>query len=472
MAIFYAKERSKTGSISGTIICWPVELDNTNPVSTENIKKLPSGYLKCDGSRYKAADYPQLAEILGTGSDCIFLRKGLDGQPLLEIADTEFVVPDLGSKYIRPVPGTDVGSYNSISVLNKAGVEKRRSGVGIDATSTVGNVINVTYTGKFSIPSQEISLRGKPAWTKGANNLGYTDSEAVDNTSIHPHLHFSSTTRCRIKSSNTPNTGLDVSAGSCAYRTASTISINDWLNSTRIQNSTSYPPGSNQPPCWAIASGAAATAIGGPVVDDSILGGALGGTGEFIYYNICYTGGTLNELRYNCLLTETTQYRLGQQAYSIGSSGQPASRLDDVRQIFFFCNVESNGAYDAPRTVQNAPATYVAGQSGVPNDWKDISLADVLPINSNNASTTGQSFPQVTNVFTEVDELVQEEGDPTLHNHKIGLEIGTHTYKVKTTPFLLDTDALDTQLTLSPDSTHSLDQVSSPFIVLEYLIKI
>ena len=470
MASFYAKERSKTGSISGTIICWPLELDNLNPVSEENKRKLPSGYLKCDGSKYNASVYPQLAEIIGTGNNCIFLRRNLNGDPLTSLTDEEFVVPDLGSKYIRPVPGSDAGTYNGISVLNKSGVEKRRSGMGIDATSTVGSTINITYTGKFSIPSQEIPLKGKPSWIKGTNNLGYTDPESVDNTAVHPHMHFSTTNRCRIKSSNTPATGLDVTAGSCAYRTASTISLTDWLNNTKINSST--PAGSNQPPCWAIASQSAAAALGGPVKDDSVLGGTLGGTGEFIYYNICYTGGTLNELRYNCLLPSPVRYNLGQSLYAIGSSGIPASRLDDVKQLFFFCNQESNGPYDVSATRQDAPATYIAGAAGVPIDWKSVSLADVVPINSNNASTTAQAYPQITNVFTEVDELVQEDGDPTIHNHKIQLNIGTHTYKVKTSPFLLEPDALNTQLTLTPDTAHSLDAVSSPYIIMEYLIKI
>jgi hypothetical protein len=472
MASFYAKERSKTGSISGTIICWPIELDNLNPVSEENKRKLPSGYLKCDGSKYNASVYPQLAEIIGTGNNCIFLRRNLNGDPLTSLTDEEFVVPDLGSKYIRPVPGSDAGTYNGISVLNKSGVEKRRSGMGIDATSTVGSTIAVTYTGKFSIPSQEISLKGKPSWIKGTNNLGYTDSESVDNTAIHPHMHFSNTNRCRIKSSNTPVTGLDAIAGSCAYRTASTISIDDWLNNTKINSST--PAGSNQPPCWAIASAFAAAALGGPVVDDSILGGFFGGTGEFIYYNICYTGGTLNDLRYNCLLTNPVTYNLGQQVYAIGSSGQPASFIDDQRLFLVSCRLE-NGTpkpLDNSSTRQSAPATYIAGAAGVPTDWKNISLADVVPINSNNASTTAQAYPQITNVFTEVDELVQADGDPTIHNHKIQLNVGTHTYKVKTSSFLLEPDALSTQLTLTPDTAHSLDAVSSPYIIMEYLIKI
>ena len=65
MPVVLGKERSKYGSGVGTIICWPVELTSSDPNNDDNIRKLPAGYLKCDGTVYKAEDYPQLAEILG-----------------------------------------------------------------------------------------------------------------------------------------------------------------------------------------------------------------------------------------------------------------------------------------------------------------------------------------------------------------------------------------------------------------------
>ena len=44
--------------------------------------------------------------------------------------------------------------------------------MGIESTAAVGvttgntTVINVSYVGNFVVPSQEITLKGKPAWTK------------------------------------------------------------------------------------------------------------------------------------------------------------------------------------------------------------------------------------------------------------------------------------------------------------------
>ena len=86
-------------------------------------------------------------------------------------------------------------------------------------------------------------------------------------------------------------------------------------------------------------------------------------------------------------------------------------------------------------------------------------------------SKTQQSYPQVNNVFTEIEELVQNDGDPTVHSHKILLTQNTHTYKIRTNGFLLSPDNLQTTLTLQTDQVASLDQVTSPYIIMEYLIK-
>lgn len=461
MASFYAKEKSKYGTMSGTIIAWPVVLDNNNPSSEENKKKLPAGYLKCDGSKYNAAVYPELAAICGTGENCKFTRRNFNNEPLQSVNDDEFVVPDLGSKYPRPVPGADAGTYNSINVISKAGIEKRRSGMGIDATSTVGTTVRVTYTGKFQVPSQEISLKGKPAWTIGTNNSKLTDSEAVDPTAMHPHMHFSTTNRCRIKSTNSGTGGIEPATGLCAYSTASTIDITDWLAATSLGGT----PGKNQPPCWAIASNSNAGTFGGNPKVDSVT--------STLRWNICFSGGSLSELRTNCLLTSSTSYSMGSGSQNLGN-GQAAAFVSYFNTCLF-------GPTDGPSDFSytgSAPATYISGASGVPNDWNGTSLVDVLPLNSNNTTTTQQAYPQVTNLLSEISENTTASStgtgstDPTVHSHKLILTKGDHTFKVKTDAFLLDPDALTTQLTLSTDQAASLDAVSSPYIIIEYLIKI
>ena len=191
MAAHYSKERSKYGSGTGSIIVWPVELLSDDPNNEANVNLLPAGYLKCDGSIYKAEDYPQLAEILGIGSASKFIRRDISNNIIDDVDEDEFIVPDLGSKYPKPTTGASAGTYINIVTEDQSETERRRSGMGIISTPTAGTTVGntttipVSYAGTFNVPSQEIALKGKPAWSKGANNSGFTDSEAVDSLALH-----------------------------------------------------------------------------------------------------------------------------------------------------------------------------------------------------------------------------------------------------------------------------------------------
>ena len=219
MPAHYGKERAKYGTLTGSIITWPVEYLSPNNPNSESAKNtLPAGYLRCDGTKYSALDYPDLAEICGTGTQCKFAKLDEDGEIIGSIGEDEFVVPDLGSKYPRPSP-SDSGTYNNIITETQNNTFIKRSGIGIEATSNVGTIAQVTYTGNFVVPSQTIPLKGKPSFEWG--NDGYTDTEAVDASAIHPHMHFSTTTRVRTEpsSANTggviqlPDINYDVSTG-------------------------------------------------------------------------------------------------------------------------------------------------------------------------------------------------------------------------------------------------------------------
>lgn len=460
MAAHYSKERSKYGSGTGSIIVWPVELTSNDPNNEANINLLPAGYLKCDGSIYKAEDYPQLAEILGVGGASKFIRRDINNNNIDDVDDDEFIVPDLGSKYPKPTTGASAGTYINIVTEDQSETERRRSGMGIISTPTAGTttgnttIIPVSYSGTFNVPSQEIALKGKPAWSKGTNNSGFTDSEAVDSLALHSHMHFSTTNRLRIK---TTNEDTEARANGVGYRfAATTIPIADWLDNTQYPNGGSTEgAGTNQPPCWAIASGQ--TSRSNQV--DTNLGF------EVVYSNYCYDlsgSGGLNTMRYQCLLTQSTDFSLEDVDF--------ASPPNFVSYGLGFgtCQQQGTGNYNDTGTV---PATYVTGSTGVPVDYNSTSLSDVVPLNSNTASKSQTSYPQVNNVFTEINELVQNDGDPTIHSHKILLTQNTHTYKIKTNGFLLSPDNLQTTLTLQTSQVASLDQVTSPYIIMEYLIK-
>ena len=113
MATFYAKERAKYGNLTGQVIIWPMEYEGL-PDGTLNIKNLPAGYLKCDGTKYYAEDYPQLAAICGVGENCKFIRKNNDLTNFDTLTDSQFMVPDLGSKYPEPTSGANSGLYLSL----------------------------------------------------------------------------------------------------------------------------------------------------------------------------------------------------------------------------------------------------------------------------------------------------------------------------------------------------------------------
>ena len=464
MPVLLSREKSKYGSGVGTIICWPVELSTRDPNNEDNIRKLPAGYLKCDGTIYKAEEYPQLAEILGVGGASKFARRDISDAFIDSVDDDEFIVPDLGSKFLKPTTGGSAGLYINIAKTDQSGQERRRSGMGIESSaiagSTTGNttVIPVSYTGAFTVPSQQISLQGKPAWSKGTGNSGFTDSEAVDSQALHAHMHFSQTNRLRIKTTNEVTDAQSQGIGS--YYNATTIPIEMWLDKSRYNFNASNPKGTMQQPCWAIASGATS-------LDPSdAVQGSFGF--EVVYSNYCYDlrgASGLNSMRYYCLLTQNTDINLTNVQIP---GGQPPNYIS-FGLGFGTCNQQDSGFDD--NEIGTVPATYVAGAQGVPEDWKGVSLADVLPLNQNSDSKSSTAYPQVNNVLSDVEELVQTAGDPTIHNHKILLDVGNHTYKIKTNGFLLSPDNLQTTLTLQIDQVASLDQVTSPYIIMEYLIK-
>ena len=99
------------------------------------------------------------------------------------------------------------------------------------------------------------------------------------------------------------------------------------------------------------------------------------------------------------------------------------------------------------------------------------SLDDVLPLQSNFQYATSRVVPDLQNEETDTADLVQAT-NPTLHNHRIDLVKGDHTYKVKTNAIVVNPENLDTTMSIGTDASRSIDSATAPFIVMEYLIKI
>tara|TARA_B100002052_G_scaffold6516_1_gene5582 strand:+ start:6195 stop:7628 length:1434 start_codon:yes stop_codon:yes gene_type:complete len=477
MAVFYNKERAKYGHLTGQVIAWPVPYEGT-PDQASNEAALPAGYLKCDGSKYFASDYPRLAAILGTGTNTAFMKKNLDGTDFETINDNQFMVPDLGSKYPEPTSGANAGVYNNVRKIDETtGTEKSRSGVGIDAEAAIGDTnVTVTYTGSINVPSQEIEIKGKPSWTY-AGTTHYTEIESVEENQIHPHMHFSSSSRSRLRAqpdllevdNDTPKP-----AGQTGLKNASTIPIQSWLDSTRAQQQSTNPPGSGQEPCklldaWNPNGG---TNDSGSPLYSSGLGS------QTIYYGGCiaedatgpYRIGSGSGFEYGCL--NNSSYTVDRRTLA-GSPDEQNTIKYRTRRWFPLlpCTNQSGDAgFDAILTV---PVTYTAGAVGMPTDFNNSALDDVVPLQSNESAVSSTCIPDVENEATDTADIPIAAGTlPTAHNHRVRLEKGDHTYKVKTDAISIDPENLLTTFDIGVDDSISIDSATQPFIVMEYLIKI
>ena len=509
MATIYSKERSKYGNITGQIIIWPVEV--SGQIDSASMKKdLPAGYLRCDGTVYNAEDFPQLAAICGTGTGGKYVRKDLANNVLQSVSDEQFVVPDLGSKYPLPTGSTGGGGqYINVRVTTEQGVEKSRSGIGIDADDIAGTngVIDVQYTGDFIIPSHDIPMRGRPAYTLGTTAGKRTETEAVDASAMHGHAHFHQGTRTRLKANgevddSNPSNVLDPAMqGPVALRNASTVPVWQWMLATTDPMGTNWP-GNAQGPCKAITSGDVAAHY-------QFRWGDFSGTSNILasnpvsYSGACWNGSTQagsdlkNTWKYWCLSPTEDYMKTKMEAAGVtvpgGISGgsttktwtdypvtDPPYSVDGVYQTKSRSNQWSfltgcfNNVTNNINSQKDLRADYVQGAQGVPDDWKGDSWYQYLPLqqNEDHAFAGNEVFPGLFNEFTETDALYTGGEDPTEHFHKVNIVKEDHTFELRTDATQISADLLETRLQLDVDESRSVDNVTSPFIILEYLIKI
>ena len=460
MTVLYTKERAKYGNLTGQIITWPVDY-NGLPDGATNKKNLPAGYLRCDGTKYYAADYPQLAAICGVGTSCKFVRKNADGTDFDTILDSQFMVPDLGSKYPEPTSGANAGVYNNVRLNNALGTEISRSGIGIEATSAIGSPVRIDYSGQINVPSQEIEVRGKPSWTY-AGATHYTETEGVEENALHPHAHFHSAVRERMLSVLENSTNEPASQGNTGRANASTIPIQDWMDAT---TNASGLPGSGQEQCrtqrWCPA-----TPCGTTITTQAL------GLQQTIYWGHCIIGGWEpggNQYTYQCLNNAT--FSLDGGVSNGSADGQNTAMYANKARAPLFFNCIYNGVGASSTHNYTVPITYAQGLPGVPLDWNSGSLHDVVPLQSNFEVTSNRVNTNVMNEETDTADLTQES-DPTLHSHRVDIVKGDHTYKVKTNAIVVNPENLETTMTIGADASRSIDSATAPFIVMEYLIKI
>jgi hypothetical protein len=177
MAKYYSVEKAKYGGVTGTIQPFTLKLNDVN-IPTESLwkKYLPSGFLRCDGSIFRASLYPKLAEIIGTGQECKFAK---DPTTLL---DNQFQLPDLGSKYVRCANSS--GGYLNIR-LDQDGITSK-VGAETVVNSLVGNKAKIRYSGFFEILRKDTAFNGNPLFR---TNTGNTFNASISEDAFQAHGH-------------------------------------------------------------------------------------------------------------------------------------------------------------------------------------------------------------------------------------------------------------------------------------------
>ena len=373
---FLTRERSKLGSAPGTIIQWALQIVDTDPDSSNNVKDLPAGYLKCDGAIYTERQYPELARILGTGEASIYKKTDVT------LLDDQFQVPDMGSKHIEASVNANVGTYRNIEkVVGNSTITK--AGVGVEITSNVGNSATVGFNGVFTVPSQNFALNGNVGWTVPTN----TEEEIISAKAIGPHMHYTSTARVTVKED----------------------------------------PGSPA--------------------------GEFGNTSRPYY------------LRPADAITPFPDCEEIQRGYQ-----QSQDRLGGANNCKNSCSnwqsnfIGANSNWDANRAINTMTA------ASWPNNVT-VNVSNLRPYDVQSESGN-YAYPLARNT----EEIVasppgSETVNLTQHSHRIEKEIGDTNFDVTTNVETIRPDALQATVNIRTDTDTKFDDIVSPYIVMEFLIK-
>lgn len=182
MPVFYTNERARYGGVTGTIIPYPIKLPDVNvPDQGDWRDLLPAGYLRCDGSIRAVSEYPVLAEVLGVGNNSKFKR------PDQEVNNNQFVLPDIGSKYIQG--GNASGAYLNDRVINEDSSKPYRVGAEVNVVSLIGDTTTITYSGEFTVVSPgQVEFIGNPQFgTTTSDNRTLKAFLSEQNFQAHGH---------------------------------------------------------------------------------------------------------------------------------------------------------------------------------------------------------------------------------------------------------------------------------------------
>ena len=457
MAVFYNKQKGIHGSLTGTIISFPIEVNTEDPAASAATGKLPAGYLRCDGRVLTSEDYPLLAIVLGTGNTSKF-RKANQALSL-----DQFQLPDLRSKHIRATTSANIGTFNDLTVQDSAENDIVKAGVQLDVLMNVDSPFTLTYNGSFYIPPQTQALRGEPSFAVETGS--YTFYAEVPDEAFQPHMHRTTTIRARQADAS----GNHFSSRQInSIRTKSTLNVCTWWEYAKqdlcywyyTDQITSGTPGRNNEP-----------------------------TSYEIQYGHCWDACNNFVSQGLCLWPDTTtcpnipvknwHTRASNNGCNHGNPNPPDTTWGSVTYprtwshqcvctvgLFGECLGGINGS--TPSDTSNGPGGDGTNsvEAGLPTDL----LGDInLPYSPlDDAYQTG--YGAVTNMHT----LTGEWGNDGNHRHRLDFNADLpHTFVMNTRAANARADSgLVSKIALSTNNAPKADKYIQPYIVTEYFIKI
>ena len=486
-----AKLKSNVGTPTGTITIWTRELFNTDPINSENLKFLPSGYLRCDGSILNASDYPILSKILGTGINSRYKKENI------ELTDEQFQLPDLGSKKILASSsvGDDKYRHNNRS----------RTGIGLRIVNNTQENYIIQLGGYFYMPTQNYSFSGEMRVNR---DIGFrTEIAEVEEDQIQPHGHFHSGQRTRVKNAN----GNDFANRQNNYKnTLSSLSVVDW-EQHHFQPACAYHLIGRT--SFSISRGG--DRVGGYGATDGELAGCTCNcylyehdngfqlpdisfstiTQGYCLFSDSYKRINGNSFPYTPIFKTTrhstttpkgTNYNIAERTSNSVSNNLDNGTISTEMRVHegdgSKCdNGEGNGGiFDIFTRCLFEPAALLNGGRGCNNNNRLSDVRDhVRDINESVSNYSAATMPfDVTEPsnpsYTSVNNVTvrsQEVSGNTSHRHFINSEINNHNYSYRVNPTRILPQGLESTCRVSVSNIESENNYTQPYLIQEFVIK-
>ena len=463
MAVFYNREKSKIGTLTGSIIHWSKQLTTNDPDDTNTKDLLPAGYLRCDGSIYAAEIFPALAEILGVGSQSRYKK------PNITLLENQFQLPDFGSKKLRASSGANLGDEVNLRILDDNDNEITKSGVGLSVESNIGTQYEILYQGNFFLPAQQIPVTGEPKFVRSFGN--YTEYTEVLENAFMPHAHFHDGNRTRVRSSTGTEFG---PIGRHFYTHKSTICVVPWYYNTYQElclmaatreelSDESTPDGFSE--------------FFGFSCSRTIHGGCLTGCNFLAAFECLIPDLDAINPDSSTFVKQEFINNYGECVYPLwsgqsnctgGNKGslqeETCGNIDYQGTVFSYCEGNGcNGVFGlGAMPARGSNGSFEPSIALTPN-YTDLNL----PFDSFKQGDDPDTYSGISNTTVETEPF----GDTANHRHFLNFTAQPQTFVVNTLPTFIPSAALLSTINIQVNQENKADQFIQPYLVQEFLIK-